>query len=253
MIAPAFSCTIAIMIEITLNGPYKNALGTEMLGWLIAKLSEADGKPLLLAGHGDAFSAGLDLKEITRLDEVAMERFLHLLERAMTALYLYPGPTVAAVNGHAIAGGCVIALACDHRVIADGPSIKIGLNEVALGLRFPPRIFSIVTRRMPAHARSAVLLGGGLTDPEGALRLGLVDEIAGDAVEVGRRRLASLAAHPHDAYAAIKRDLRGDVEGLFPTSAWERRLAEDASRWVSEAVRGKLRAMLAGRKGIAQG
>ena len=82
---------------------------------------------MLLTGDGDAFSAGLNLKEVASLDAPGMERFLATLEKMVTTLFEYPGPTIAWVNGHAIAGGCVLALCCDHRVACqrgahDGPS-----------------------------------------------------------------------------------------------------------------------------------
>src|SRR5689334_8594507 len=101
------------MFEITLNGPGKNALGTEMMRWILARLDEAAGRPVLLTGAGDALSAGLHLREVAGLDAAGMLAFLRLLEACMSALYLYPGPTVAAVNGHAIAGGCVLVECCD--------------------------------------------------------------------------------------------------------------------------------------------
>jgi len=83
------------MREIQLDGPGKNSLGTAMLTHLVAELREAAGEPVLLTGAGDAFSAGLDLKEIHALEGEGMLEFLRLLERAVAALFLYPGPTVA--------------------------------------------------------------------------------------------------------------------------------------------------------------
>src|SRR5580700_9553249 len=103
------------MFEITMAGPAKNAMGAAMLTWLLERLDVARGQPVLLTGSGDAFSAGLNLKEVSSLDAPAMDVFLRLLERCMSAYYLYPAPIVAAVNGHAIAGGAVLTLACDHR------------------------------------------------------------------------------------------------------------------------------------------
>src|SRR5262245_26567894 len=128
------------MFEIAMAGPAKNALGTEMMQFLLDQIAEARGRPILLTGTGDAFSAGLNLKEVASLDARGMEVFLRRLEELMAALFAYPGPVVGLVNGHAIAGGCVLTLCCDHRVAARSARSKIGLNELALGLRFPPRV-----------------------------------------------------------------------------------------------------------------
>ena len=108
------------MVEITMAWKAKNALGTETMTDLRTRLRAAAGAPVLLTGTGDAFSAGLNLKEVASLDVAGMRAFLELLESLMTELFQYPGPVVAHVNGHAIAGGCILALACDHRVAAGG-------------------------------------------------------------------------------------------------------------------------------------
>src|SRR5262245_49874646 len=139
------------MIEITMNGPGKNALGTTMMRFLIDRLAEAGGEAVLVSGNGDALSAGLDLREVASLDRDGMAAFLGLLERMTSAIYTYPGPIVALVNGHAIAGGCIVAMACDWRVAPRGAKMKVGLNEVALGLRYPPRVMTLVKKRVEAR------------------------------------------------------------------------------------------------------
>lgn len=194
--------------EIVIEGPGKNALGYALMRELLDKIEGAQGAPLLLTGGGDAFSAGLNLKEIASLDVPGMEAFLRLLTQLCEALYYYPAPTVAAVNGHAIAGGAILALCCDHRVCTSLPKVRVGLNEVALGLRFPPRLLNLVRPRLPSHQLEAILLSAGLFAPTDALRLGLVDELADDCLSVARARLETLAGHPRDAYAAAKRAIR---------------------------------------------
>ena len=233
------------MREIRLEGPGKNSLGTTLLTSLLDQLREAGGEPVLLTGAGDAFSAGLNLKELHALEGEAMFEFLKLLERAVAALYLYPGPTVALVNGHAIAGGCVLTLACDHRVAAANPKMKIGLNEVALGMRFPPRILAMVKQRVPQQFHTPVLLGAGLFDPAGALRLGLIDEVAEDARAVAEARLAALGASPGQAYALTKADLRGTDQDLCPDALFEVTLRAAVGVWTSPMLKQKIAAMLA--------
>ncbi|MEQ1508075.1 MAG: enoyl-CoA hydratase/isomerase family protein [Myxococcota bacterium] len=229
------------MIEVRLEGRAKNALSTEVMTRLEEALGEAGGRPVLLTGAGDAFSAGLDLKEIAGLDPDGMLAFLRRLGSVVEALFRYPGPTVAAVNGHAIAGGCVIAAACDHRVGPTDPRAMLGLNEVALGLRFPPGILEILRYRIARL--EPVVLGSALMDPARALSYGLLDELADDPVAVGRQRLAALAALPAAAYASTKRDLRGPVRSA-DAEAERRFLADVLPVWTSPELRTRIAAFL---------
>lgn len=234
------------MIEIAMAGRGKNALGTEMMQFLLARIEEAAGRPILLTGSGDSFSAGLDLKEVASLDATGMERYLRLLDRLMSTLFTYPGPSVALVNGHAIAGGCILTLCCDHRVALASPTTKIGLNELALGLRFPPRILAIVLRRVPPPHVERVVLGGGLFDPRGALEAGLVDEVVDDARAAAERELATRASYDPATYAATKVALRGDAfRGADDDSFFTR---EIVPAWTSPAIRARVLAILSGAK-----
>ncbi|MCK6535376.1 MAG: enoyl-CoA hydratase/isomerase family protein [Polyangiaceae bacterium] len=232
------------MKEIILSAPGKNAINSALMRQIIDELAAAAGEPLLLTGAGDAFSAGLNLKEVLSLDRAGMATFLELLEEMTRALFEYPGPTVALVNGHAIAGGCVLALCCDHRVAPASGKARIGLNEVALGLRFPPRVMKLVKARVPARALGRVVLGAELFDPATALELGLLDELSDDASARAGERLAAFAAHPPDAYARAKHLVRGGVLDVSAAEAasFDR---DDLGAWVSDALREKIRQVLA--------
>lgn len=231
------------MRDVVLEGPGKNAMGTRLMGGLIEALGRAGGEPLLLTGAGDALSAGLDLKEIAGLDRAGMAHFLGVLEDLITALYEYPGPTAVAVNGHAIAGGCVVTLCCDVRVMTSATKPRIGLNEVALGLRFPPRTWRLVRDRVPRQHQERVLLGGELFDSARARDLGLVDETADDPMGVARERLAALARSPAEAYGEIKRRLRAGV--LTPSAEEARRFeSDDLELWAGPALKQQIRALL---------
>lgn len=230
------------MVEIVMSTPAKNALGTGLMEWLLERIAAAGDEPILLTGAGDAFSAGLDLREIASLDAPAMEIFLRTLERLCVSLYTHPAPTAAAVNGHAIAGGAILAACCDVRVATRSPKAKIGLNEVALGLRFPPAILRIIRQRVPSRTVEEVVLGAALYGPEGALRVGLVDALDDDPAAVARQRLAVLAAYPRAAYAASKHDLRGDVSS---TTEEERRFVEQVlPAWTSDELRARIDRLL---------
>ena len=227
------------MATLTLDAPGKNALGLALMESVIARLREAAGEPVLVTGAGDAFSAGLNLKEVAALDRHAGGRFLGVLEDMVEALFTYPGPMVAAVNGHAIAGGCVVALTADYRVLASAPQVRIGLNEVALGLEYPPKVFALVRHRVPPRGLERVVLEAGLYDPATALQLGLVDELAADPVAVATARLATLATHPRRAYVETKRTLRA---GVLDVSEARRRwfLEELVPAWVTPEVKARV-------------
>lgn len=197
------------MIELSLKAPGKNAVSTRLMDEVLEQLDRAGGEPILITGADDAFSAGLNLKEVATLDAAAMEAFLRKLESLYSVLFTYPGPTAAAVNGHAIAGGCLIALACDVRICTRDPRARIGLNEVALGLQFPPGILHLVRAVVPPHRVTEVLLGAGLHGPEDALRIGLVDRLSEDPLTDARAALEALGRHPREAYAHAKRAVRG--------------------------------------------
>jgi len=233
------------MLTLTMKAPGKNALSSELMTWLIERLDQARGEPVLVTGEGDAFSAGLNLKEVASLDREGMSRFLGTLERMVHALFHYPGPTVAWVNGHAIAGGCVVALACDHRLVTANPKARIGLNEVPLGLRFPPKTWRMVRHRVPSHAIERVVLEGGLHAPEVALRLGLVDEIVPGEAEA-RAYAERIAQAPRAAYVAAKQALRAGA--LDAGAEEERHFREDVlPAWVTPELKARLLAVLAGR------
>ena len=231
------------MVEVVLEGPAKNALGSALMAEALDAVRAADGAPLLIRGAGDAFSAGLNLKELVQLDTDGMRDFLDQLGALLDAIWRYPGPTVAAVNGHAIAGGCLVALVCDHRVGTRDPRARLGLNEVAIGVRFPPYILRLVQARIGALHLPTVTLGAGLHAPEAALRLGLLDELADDCVAVATQRLEALAAHPSEVYAATKAALRPRFE---PTPEEERVFEEEVLPvWTGPELKERVAAMFA--------
>ena len=100
---------------------------------------------MILTGHGSVFSAGLDLKEIPRYDGAQQNRMLARLNKVIHRLYAMPIPVVAAVNGHAIAGGLVLALACDWRVAAETGAL-FGLTEIRVGVPYPVSAGAVVAR-----------------------------------------------------------------------------------------------------------
>lgn len=230
------------MLEITLSAPGMNALTLSLLEGVLEQLYANRGQPVLLTGEGAAFSAGVNLKEVVSLDRGRLTHFLRLLDEVVLTLCRWPAPTVAAVNGHAIAGGAVLALCCDQRIGPTDPKARVGLNEVAIGVRFPPVVMAMLHERLPAQHRHTVLLGAGLFNPAEALRLGLLDELADDPLAVGRQRLEALCAHPSDPFRTTKLalwDLELDERERFTF------LADAVEAWSDPALRERLLAHLA--------
>ena len=168
-------------------------------------------RAVVLTGEGPFFSGGFDLAAPRRDDATATQlreqfRDVHL------GLLTLPKPTVAMVNGHAIAGGLVLALTCDYRLGLDG-HYRVGLNEVAIGASYPRIALEIVKLRLPHGRASELLLGAGLYPASQAVRLGVVDELlpAAGFVDTVLRRAARLGAFPREAYAHTKAALVADA------------------------------------------
>jgi len=133
---------------------------------------------LVLAGGPKVFSAGLDVPHLLSLgdDRAALQSAWESFFSAARALVDCPIPVVAAIAGHAPAGGCVLALCCDYRVMASGP-FRIGLNETQVGLVAPEGIQHLMRRVTGPHRAERLLVAGELVDSERALAIGLVDEL----------------------------------------------------------------------------
>jgi enoyl-CoA hydratase/carnithine racemase len=159
-----------------------NALNPELCSELSAAIARAilDGaQGIVLSGGPKVFSAGLDVPYLLTLgdDRIALTSAWECFFGAVRALANSPVPVVAAISGHAPAGGCVLALCCDYRVMAQGP-FQIGLNETRVGLVAPDGIQHLMRRAVGAHRAERLLVGGELVDAQRALEMGLVDELA---------------------------------------------------------------------------
>lgn len=198
------------MYEILLSGRGPNMLSLAMLERFDAELEAGGAEPLLVTGAGEAFSSGLDLDELRSLDGAGLERLLLAMERVTRRLYHHPAPTVALVNGHAVAGGCLLAQCCDVRIAVDSPKTRIGMTGVAIGLVYPPFVLEVFRHRVPAPGIETALLSAKRFSVAEALALGLVDHVVkrDEARAAAEAALAERAALPRHAYAALKLALR---------------------------------------------
>jgi enoyl-CoA hydratase len=189
-----------------------NALNSRSLAALEQALDEAAGgeaRGLVLTGYDRFFSAGLDLVSLYGLQPDAMDAFMQQFDAVMLRVFAFPGPVVAAVGGHAVAGGAVLALACDARVMGAAAG-RFGLNEIRLGVPFPASALEIIRYAIPAGSVEQALYEGELLEPREALARGLLTTVVdGDVVEAAHRMCARLAAAPARAFETIKAALKG--------------------------------------------
>lgn len=203
---------VLAVIETTMNGEIAvltlahgpvNALDLELLTALPAAFAAvADAAAVVLTGTGRCFSAGVDLKRIVAGGPEYVVEFLPALSNAVLAVFDHPRPVVAAVNGHALAGGCVLAAACDVRVMSGG---TIGLTELAVGVPFPTVPLEVM-RHAAAPIVDRLVLTAARLDVTEAHRIGLVDPVA-RAVPRAVARATELAHAPAEVYALAKKAL----------------------------------------------
>ena len=201
-----------------LNAPPVNALSSEVIGALSAALAEAAADPsvraiVLGSSQPGVFSGGLDIREMAGANQATFARFWGAIQHLFLTLYPLGKPCVAAIEGASPAGGCWLALQCDHRVLLAEPRAVIGLNEVALGIVAPPWFAAPLERAVGARQAEALLQLGTLLPPERALQLGAVDELAprgavlGAAVEAAARYGAVPGAARHLTKLMLRRDV----------------------------------------------
>jgi len=196
---------------VTMTSNKVNAMDTDFCSDLqaaIAELQSSEPTPVVLTGTGRCFSAGLDILALYELDRTTLASFVDRLNESLLAWFTFPRPTVAAVNGHAIAGGCVLALACDLRIACDGGG-RIGLNEVQVGIPLPCVPLEIARHALSPERIREVLLAGALYAPTEARARGLVDEVVEPDALLARAVAAArtIAFDSLEAYARIKAHL----------------------------------------------
>jgi enoyl-CoA hydratase len=189
-----------------------NAFDVELMrGWIaeLARLEQAETQAVVLTGTGAVFSAGVELRRLTEGGRDYVKAFLPLLGDAFFKTFTFSKPLIAAVNGHAIAGGCVLACACDYRVMAEGKG-RMGTPELSVGVPFPSMAMEILRLVVPAHRLQSIIYRGLTCTPDDALANGFVDELA--APDALLDRAVEVAAHlgslPPASFALTKRIIR---------------------------------------------
>ncbi|HET7369394.1 MAG TPA: enoyl-CoA hydratase/isomerase family protein [Gammaproteobacteria bacterium] len=235
--------------EIRLAHPPANALGPELVRALSAAVTEAPAagaRGIILSGAPGMFSAGLDVPALLSLDRPAVRTFWRDFVALICALADAPIPVAAAITGHSPAGGAVLALCCDYRVMAEG-GYKIGLNEVRVGLPLPAVLFEALAH-VVGHRKAALLGGEGrLLDPGQALTTGFVDELApaDDVVPQARQWLESVLALPPHAYSETRRRTRAPLRRAMADAAVAPAIDAIADSWCHDDTQAILHRVVA--------
>ncbi len=227
--------------------PPVNALGPEFMEEIIGGLDDveaSDARAVIITGDGVAFSAGADLFRVLDATSEDIAGGVGTMSRMFERLFRFPRPTVAAVNGHAIAGGAVMACACDYRVTSRGAH-RIGFSELAVGVPFPRWALEVLRFAVGSqHVRNLALAARTYSADE-AVRMGMIDEVVPEANLMERATAAArrLARVPSETYALTKRAL------IAPAIGRVERLGEEHDRevvrlWASEQVQDAIRAFL---------
>lgn len=211
------------ILHILLDRGKSNAIHMDVVRELLDVLLAAKDDPaiegIVLSGKEHFFSSGLDLITLYDYDRVQMEEFWHLFMMLLKELVSFPKPSVAAITGHSPAGGCVLAICCDYRVMVAGEYI-IGLNEVPVGIIVPQSVFTLYSFWLGQATAYRSLLEGKLFKPEEALAVGLVDELVSfDRIQnAALKKVKAVTQFEKGAWQATKLNLRKELIEAFSSN-----------------------------------
>jgi enoyl-CoA hydratase len=220
------------------------SLTEDLLRCVLETAQDPSVRGAILASRGKIFCPGLDLQDLLDLDRPTVAAFMTRFRKCLLALYTYPKPLVAALGGHALAGGCILALTADWRVLRRGA--LVGLNEIRVGLPLPYGVAQVLRASVhPNRLEEVALLGRNYTDDE-AVATGLVHEVCDGAGfdEHCAARLEGFASKDPTAFARTKTYLRAaTVERIVRGDA--ERLDEFLDCWFSETTRRRVTELVA--------
>jgi len=188
------------------------ALTEELKGCLEKLAADSAVRAVILTGEGSFFSFGLDIPEFLTYPKESFKRFVEKFADLYTSIFMFPKPVLAALNGHTVAGGCMMATACDYRVMVSGKA-RISLNEINFGSSLFPGSAEML--KYCAGHRHAELIAytGAMYSAEEAKDLGLVDQVVSEeklsesVIQMARE----FAKRYGPAFESIKRLLRADT------------------------------------------
>jgi 3,2-trans-enoyl-CoA isomerase len=232
--------------ELKIARPPANALNPELVRQFTESLLEAgqQAEAVVVSGLPGMFSAGLDVPQLLPFGQEQMISFWSEFSRLLKTIACMPVPTAFALTGHAPAGGIVMALFGDYRVMSRG--FKTGLNEVQVGLVVSPPIHGAVVRAVGPVMAERILVAGLIMASEQAQEIGLVDELADDPAAAVTRAIEWCEQHvalPRDAMLITRQMARADLLALFDEKH-ELGVEKFVDIWFSDSTRSTLTAMV---------
>lgn len=203
---------------ITLDRGRANPINTEMLTELVAAVKEIEAddsiKGMVIAGKEGFFSTGIDLMEVYSYDQEQIKNFWEQFLSMQAVLSAFKKPFVTAITGHSPAGGCIIALCSDYRVMATGRYI-IGLNEVPVGIIVPDAVFHLYAFWLGSRKAYQYLLEGKLLNVDEALQEGLIDEVCApeEVIAAAEKKVRFYMAFNPVTWSQSKSNLRKELLG----------------------------------------
>jgi Delta3-Delta2-enoyl-CoA isomerase len=233
------------LAEILLNRPKVNAINERVVHELAQCFDEIRGddtaKALILTGEGSFFSFGFDVPELYDYEKKDFTEFMFNFSDMLRNVFLFPKPVLAALNGHTIAGGCILALACDYRLMV-AEKAKISLNEITFGSTLFSSAVEMLRFLVGSRNASTILYSGRMYSADEALRLGLIDNAVSREELLSSARSIAADQFNKDALAfkGIKYLLRNRVADYIKDSEKDS-ILEFVDIWYSESVRTSLR------------
>ena len=233
---------------LSLDRGRSNAINSEMVSELHQMIRNIENDDtiagLILTGKDGFFSAGLDLIELYDYDEDQIKEFWIEFLSLVTSMVSFKKPMIAAISGHSPAGGCVLALCCDYRIMAEGKFI-IGLNEVPVGIIVPENIFHLYSFWLGQPNAYRFLLEGKLMNTQEALTYGLIDEVVNpeSILHAAERKMRTYIQLERNTWQQSKMNMRAELlkkVSADPTEMLRPMLAQ----WWSASTRSILKTII---------
>lgn len=225
---------------VQMNRGTANSLNLKLLEELIEAFEQLEKdksvRGIILTGKERFFSAGLDVIELFNYDELQMTDLFISLAKAVKTLFLLDKPVVASITGHSPAGGCILAISCDYRIMAEG-NYKIGLNEIPVGIVMPEFIYQVLGYWMGKGKAFQHIAEGRLITPAEAMQLNMIDKIVpeSEVLEESVKQLKKYISLDENTWVQSKKNMR--YEYLKYLDVNEDKIADMIEQWFKEETR----------------